>query len=82
MMSLEAIRGSFTKQHDSDVSFGLAKYKDDDMDKDRLRNCRVLDTLKDRHRGNGGKFVVLELKDGLVDELKEEEDYVAEDYTV
>jgi replicative DNA helicase len=80
-LSLDAIRGSFTKQHDADISFGYSQLKDKEIDKERLRNCRGLGVLKDRHRGNGGRMFSLELKDGLIDGLKDETEFVVEDWT-
>ena len=52
----------------------LSRLDKKDVDKERLRTCRKLGFLKDRHRGNGGKNVALELVDGLIDEFVEEDE--------
>ena len=74
ILSLEAISGNFRKQHDSDLTIGYSKYKAigsvvEIEDTQRQKNCRLLGVLKDRHRGNGGRIMGLELVDGLIREL-------------
>jgi len=78
MLSLADVRGSFTKQHDADVSFGMSKYKPKngiapEVGIERQRSCRLLQVLKDRHRGCADMIFPLELVNGLIDDLKENE---------
>ena len=79
MLSLADVRGSFTKQHDADLSFGMSKYKAmnglaPEVDIERMRSCRLLQILKDRHRGTADMIFPLELVDGLIDDLDKEEE--------
>ena len=80
ILSLEDIAGRFSKQHDSDITFGYSDYKaikgltPEIDDWERKRNCRLLGVLKDRHRGNKGKIMALELVDGLVIDFEEDRD--------
>ena len=82
ILSLEDIAGRFSKQHDSDITFGYSDYRTvkgiapeiDDLE--RKRNCRLLGVLKDRHRGNKGKIMPLEQVSGLVVDFKEEDNFV------
>lgn len=79
MLSLADVRGSFTKQHDADLSFGMSKYKAmngiaPEVDTERMRSCRLLQVLKDRHRSCADIIMPLELKDGLISDLKEEQE--------
>lgn len=76
MLGLADVRGSFTKQHDADLSFGMSKYKAmngiaPEVSIERQRNCRLLQSLKDRHRGTADMIFPLELVAGLVDDLQE-----------
>ena len=87
LMSLGDIRGSFTKQHDADVSFGMSKYNSmngrfPDVDTERMRDCRLLGVLKDRHRGCADMTFPLEYKNGLIADLVEDVPWIPEDYTV
>lgn len=80
ILSLEDIAGRFSKQHDSDITFGYSTYRTikglapeiDDFE--RRRNCRLLGCLKDRHRGNVGKIMPLEQVKGLVVDFEEDRD--------
>ena len=79
MLGLADVRGSFTKQHDADLSFGMSKYKAmngiaPEVDAERMRSCRLLQVLKDRHRGSADIIMPLELKEGLISDLDKEED--------
>ena len=80
ILSLEDIAGRFSKQHDSDITLGYSDYRvikgltEELDDFDRKRNCRLLGVLKDRHRGNKNKIMVLEQVDGLVQDFVEGDD--------
>jgi len=86
ILSLEDIAGRFSKQHDSDITFGYSDYRaikgicPEIDDPERKRNCRLLGVLKDRHRGNKGKIMALEQKHGLVVDFVEEDDVYIPDY--
>ena len=78
ILSLDDIAGRFSKQHDSDITFGYSDYRaikgltPEIDDYERKRNCRLLGVLKDRHRGNKGKIMALEQENGLVTDFVED----------
>lgn len=86
ILSLEDIAGRYSKQHDSDITFGYSDYKvvkgiaPELDDAERQRHCRLLGVLKDRHRKQKSKLFPLEMVDGLVMDLVVEDDVYIPDY--
>ena len=77
ILSIEDIAGRYSKQHDSDITFGYSDYRpikgiaQDLDDFERERRCRLMGVLKDRHRKNKGKIFPLEMDSGYVNDLLE-----------